>query len=108
MQTCKHLDNSNDLIIEPSAGNGSFIDAIKTLCDNYLFLDIQPENDEVIEMDYFDLDFKRTIKPFKSVHVIGNPPLEINLRWQSNLLKHLANFVILYLLYYRDPSERQV
>ena len=29
----KHISISkNDLIIEPSAGNGSFIDGIKTLC----------------------------------------------------------------------------
>ena len=30
--------DQNDLIIEPSAGNGSFISGIKTLSSNFLFL----------------------------------------------------------------------
>ena len=37
-----------DLIIEPSAGNGSFINHIKSLTDNYKFYDIEPDNDEII------------------------------------------------------------
>ena len=30
--------NTNDLIIEPSAGNGSFIDGIKTITSNLYFM----------------------------------------------------------------------
>jgi hypothetical protein len=32
-----------DLIIEPSAGEGSFIQPIKSLTKNFLFYDIEPE-----------------------------------------------------------------
>lgn len=32
--------HKNDLVIEPSCGNGSFISGIKNLVDNYLFYDI--------------------------------------------------------------------
>ena len=44
--------NNDDLIIEPSAGNGSFILAIKSLTNNYKFYDLEPENDEIIKQDY--------------------------------------------------------
>jgi hypothetical protein len=39
---------NTDLVIEPSAGNGSFINAIKTICNNCLFYDIEPENTEIL------------------------------------------------------------
>lgn len=66
------LPNDNDLIIEPSAGNGSFINGIKIITNNYLFYDIEPDNDEIINQDYLLLEtdqFKNGI-----IHVIGNPP----------------------------------
>lgn len=47
----------NDLIIEPSAGNGSFISAIKHLSDNYKFYDIQPEHTEITKQDYLLLNY---------------------------------------------------
>ena len=46
----EHIEiNEDDLIIEPSAGNGSFIEGIKSLSRNYRFFDIAPENDEIIK-----------------------------------------------------------
>ena len=45
----KHIIvNNNDIVIEPSAGNGSFINYIKSLTKNFIFYDIEPENDEII------------------------------------------------------------
>lgn len=41
--------SKNDIIIEPSAGNGSFIENIKKISSNYLFFDIEPENNEIIK-----------------------------------------------------------
>jgi len=38
----------DDLIIEPSAGNGSFIEGVKKLTNNYIFYDLEPENSEII------------------------------------------------------------
>ncbi len=39
----KYIDfDNNDLIIEPSAGNGSFIEKIKKLSNNYKFYDLEP------------------------------------------------------------------
>ena len=64
----------NDLIIEPSAGNGSFIKAIKELTKNYKFYDLIPENKEINKQDFLLLDIKKIIEPYKKIHIIGNPP----------------------------------
>jgi hypothetical protein len=64
--------NIDDLIIEPSAGNGSFIKAIKLLTSNFKFYDLEPENDEIIKQDYLSL----RVLPNNIIktHIIGNPP----------------------------------
>lgn len=65
--------DDNDLIIEPSAGNGAFINYIKSLINNYRFYDIEPENDEIIKQDYLSL-ISNDFKEFNKIHIIGNPP----------------------------------
>jgi len=69
--------NENDLIIEPSAGNGSFIKGIKTLTKDVKCYDLEPEHDEIIKQDYLLCDtneFLIELKSNKQIHVIGNPP----------------------------------
>lgn len=64
-----------DLCIEPSAGNGSFIDGIKSIFKHYKFYDLEPENDEIIKQDYLDFDYNTiNIEPSSKIHIIGNPP----------------------------------
>ena len=63
--------NPLDMIIEPSAGNGSFIKEIKGLNKNVYFYDISPEHAEIIRQDYLTLNVKATNN---KIHVIGNPP----------------------------------
>ena len=63
--------NSNDLIIEPSAGSGAFIKYIKVLSDNQLYMDIAPHHKDVIKRDY--LKFTDTSYD-NQIHLIGNPP----------------------------------
>lgn len=72
----KYLEiNENDLIIEPSAGNGSFIQLIKELSNNYIFYDILPENNEVVKQNFLLLDVNnRKFKKYNKIHIIGNPP----------------------------------
>ena len=74
--TVEHLSiTCDDFIIEPSAGNGSFIDGIKQLTTNHLFYDLEPEHDEIIKQDYLLFDCDTTIQtPYNKIHVIGNPP----------------------------------
>ena len=46
----------DDLIIEPSAGNGAFIPYIKKLSKKYSFYDIEPEHPEIKKQDFLELD----------------------------------------------------
>jgi len=62
----------DDLIIEPSAGNGSFIENIKKISTNYVFYDLEPEHDEIYKQDFLELDYKKL--KYKNIHIIGNPP----------------------------------
>tara|TARA_Y100000389_G_scaffold171916_2_gene179913 strand:+ start:3424 stop:4296 length:873 start_codon:yes stop_codon:yes gene_type:complete len=66
--------NKNDIIIEPSAGDGSFIEVIKQLSKNYRFYDIKPENNQIIKQDFLKLDSSKIFSKFNKIHVIGNPP----------------------------------
>jgi len=64
-----------DLCIEPSAGNGSFIEGIKSLSKNYEFYDLEPESNEIIKQDYLKYDCSTLQKKRNSkIHTIGNPP----------------------------------
>ena len=58
-----------DLIIEPSAGNGSFLNQIPS--NNKIGIDILPENSNIIKQDFFDYS-----PPLNKLNilVIGNPP----------------------------------
>lgn len=67
------IDKENDVIIEPSAGNGSFIYGIKKLVDKYIFMDIEPDNIEIKQQDYLKFDHTPLSK-YNRVHLIGNPP----------------------------------
>lgn len=60
---------SFDLVVEPSAGNGSFL--LKIPNNNVVGLDILPEHDNIIKQDFF------TYTPPKdktNILVLGNPP----------------------------------
>lgn len=58
-----------DLIIEPSAGNGSFLEQIKH--KNIIGIDISPENDKIIKKDFLKYT---PDKKYKNILTIGNPP----------------------------------
>jgi hypothetical protein len=63
-------DISNwDLIVEPSAGNGSFLNQIPT--NNKIGIDICPEHPDIIKQDFFEY-FPPINKT--NILVVGNPP----------------------------------
>jgi hypothetical protein len=66
--------NPDELIIEPSAGNGSFITCIKSLTNHFRFYDLEPENDEITKQDYLLYDHDNIKETFRKIHIIGNPP----------------------------------
>ena len=79
------------IIIEPSAGNGAFIDAIKTLCDNYRFYDKEPEHNDINEQDYLELAFEE-FKDYEKIHIIGNPPFGRQSSLAIKFIKHSCKF----------------
>ena len=66
----------NEVIIEPSAGNGAFIQLILALAlsssNKTLFYDIKPDNELIIQQDFLKLDTVDT--ELNNAHIIGNPP----------------------------------
>lgn len=59
-----------DFIVEPSAGNGSFLNQLE--CENKIGIDIAPEGEGIIKMDFFDYTPLPTCGT--NILVIGNPP----------------------------------
>jgi len=68
------FSKENDVIIEPSAGNGAFIEGCKKLCNNCLFYDIEPEHNDIVKQDYLKFDYSEIQQKYNNIHIIGNPP----------------------------------
>lgn len=74
---------ANDWLIDPAAGNGSFIPEFQQLCipaTHRLLLDVLPEHEDIIQQDYLTFDVKSWVTPSPSsrIHVITNPPFGRN------------------------------
>lgn len=82
------VENLGDynLIIEPSAGNGSFSSQI----DNIVSYDIEPENDNIIKKDWFT--YQRNRNNDEKVLVIGNPPFGQQNNLAIKFINHSATF----------------
>lgn len=66
------IDN-NDIVIEPSAGNGAFSKHLFKLFKNVFAYDILPEHEDIIEQDFLSLNIPQKWTK-NSIHIIGNPP----------------------------------
>ncbi len=67
----KHINLRNMLVVEPSAGDGAFISAIKQSTAFYQFYDIEPNHPDIVKCNFLNLDLTGGIHP---VCFIGNPP----------------------------------
>jgi len=83
---------NNDLIIEPSAGNGSFISGIKQLTNNFIFYDLEPENSEIMKQDYLLCNTYEFKNKNCNIHVIGNPPFGRQSSLAIKFIKKSAEF----------------
>lgn len=95
--------SSFDLIVEPSAGNGSFYNQL--VFENKIGIDISPENENIIKMNFFEYN------PPKNKHnilVIGNPPFGKISSLAIKFFNHSANWsnVIAFIIprTFRRPS----
>ncbi len=84
-QLLQELDlSSYSLIIEPSAGSGSF----SNLIPNCIALDIEPENEKITKQDFFTY-----IPPQQeNILVIGNPPFGEQSSLAIRFFNHAAQF----------------
>ncbi len=64
----------DDIIIEPSAGNGAFIAGIKSFQCRSLFYDIEPRHEEIMKQNYLYYNHLDIKDKYKKFHIIGNPP----------------------------------
>jgi predicted RNA methylase len=88
------IDFNNDFVIEPSAGNGSFVKPVKTLCRNHVFIDIDPEHSQVQKFDFLKTKpfFWKKLKKSNQIHVIGNPPFGSRGSNAIKFIKHSCDF----------------
>lgn len=85
------LLQSDDICIEPSAGNGAFIPHIHNMFEYSLFYDISPEHPEIVEQDYLTLD-ERGFVEYPRKHIVGNPPFGRQSSEAIKFIKKSAKF----------------
>ena len=79
-----------DMCIEPSAGDGAFIEGIKSTFKNYAFYDIEPEHADIVKADFLNVDSKLPLN--SKVHVVGNPPFGRQSSMAIKFIKKSAEF----------------
>ena len=82
---------NTDLVLEPSAGRGAFIEDLKTLSNNYRFYDISPENEEIFKEDFLKFNYSQ-LRFFEKIHIIGNPPFGKVSSLAIKFFNHAASF----------------
>jgi predicted RNA methylase len=94
--------NTFDIVIEPSAGTGNFIDAFKKKFPDYKGVlsayDIDPKTENIKKQDYLKLD--TTEFKDKKVFVFGNPPFGQNSTLAKKFIKKSCEYatVIAFIL----------
>ena len=76
-----------DLIVEPSAGTGSFFDKIKH--NNKVAYDLDPKHPMIKKKNWFSCKIPTH---YKNVAVIGNPPFGIKNKLSSAFIQHALSF----------------
>lgn len=78
-----------DLIIEPSAGNGSFMEPLNSIKCEKVFLDIAPKNTKTKKVDFLSWEPPKTLG---KIHVIGNPPFGRQSSLCRKFINHASKF----------------
>jgi predicted RNA methylase len=85
------IEYAKDCVIEPSAGNGAFIQGLQQMCKNTIFIDIKPDNNLITKQNY--LTYHHTDKSkYRKTHVIGNPPFGFKGSMAIKFFKKSAQF----------------
>ena len=81
------LNRQYDAIIDPSAGNGVFLDVANHT--NKIGLDIMPGRSDILKQDWLQYEVS---DEFQNVLVLGNPPFGQYHRMSSAFIKHALSF----------------
>lgn len=86
-----------DIIVEPSAGGGVFIDSLLALSEHCYFYDIEPEDSRIEKRDYLSMNItefssNRSKRPPYNIHVIGNPPFGRQSSTASQFIKKSCEY----------------
>jgi hypothetical protein len=81
----KFVDLDDAFVIEPSAGNGAFLEYLPK---HTISMDIDPKKDEISKQDFFDYSREKTDK---TTVVVGNPPFGICNRLAIGFFNHAAS-----------------
>ena len=84
--------NKTDICIEPSAGDGAFINSMKSLGSACKFYDLEPAHNDVVKQDYLILDYNTIQNTYNKIHLIGNPPFGRQSSLVIKFIKHSAKF----------------
>lgn len=94
---CKYLnqvlkiDRQKDLIMEPSAGDGAFINGINKLCENTIFIDISPKNIKIQKANFLTYKLQHD-SVYNKIYVVGNPPFGFKSSTAIKFIKHSCKF----------------
>ena len=92
--------HNDDLIIEPGAGNGSFIPFINKLPCSSVYYDIEPKHPDIVLQNFLSFDYDSIYNIYHNIHVIGNPPFgrqsstAIKFIKQSALFSNSISFIL--------------
>lgn len=75
-----------DIVIEPSAGNGSFSNNINH--NNMVAIDIEPESSNIMCCDWFEYKLD---KQYNNILVIGNPPFGLRNNLSKEFIRKAIN-----------------
>lgn len=76
-----------DFVIEPSAGDGSFLNNI--VHQNKVGIDLKPDHESILKHDWFKYKID---DQFLNVLVVGNPPFGRRNKLSINFIKHAVSF----------------
>lgn len=77
------ITNDFDIIVEPSAGGGSFSDLLPS-CQAF---DLAPTKNGIVQKDWLTVD-KNYFKDYTNMLIIGNPPFGVRSVLAKNFIKH--------------------
>tara|TARA_B100000575_G_C23120888_1_gene648651 strand:- start:1324 stop:2325 length:1002 start_codon:yes stop_codon:yes gene_type:complete len=84
------IDKENDILLEPSAGEGSFSDYFHKKSFNIEAYDIEPKKEYIKQQDFIEFDYGH-LKNIK-VHTYGNPPFGRQSSLAKKFIKKAALF----------------